>query len=205
MTDDDRYGSLFREAIGLLPGGQPDPVRARTAAVTRRRHRVHAAAAATVAAGLAVLLVAALSWSGQTIGVPAAPAGDPTASRTCPALIPGTSNATVDYADAFRWDSHLYVVSDTLNSDPTYRALGPQVTTITCSIRELTADNGNQVQDGPWPDGTATFLPTGTPVLTVQGVEPRCELAVRTTDRDHDTAALKIFIAVQEPGWEPLC
>lgn len=98
-------------------------------------------------------------------------------THKCPPLLRGTSDANVDYADAFHWNGVSYwlvpraVVS--LNN------LGAQVTTIDCSIPELTAPNGFRVERDPWPDRTATFLPSGTPVFRIDHVKPTCQLAAK--------------------------
>ena len=52
--------------------------------------------------------------------------------------------------------------------------------TIDCSIAELTAPNRLGVELGvSWPDRTATFLPSGTPVYRVDQRKSTCQLAVR--------------------------
>jgi len=207
MTDEDKLGRLYRTAISQLPGGRLDPALARATVSARRRHRARAAATAAVAASLTVLVVATSPWWKQpsTTAVPAG-GSEPTRSATCPAVLPGTSNAAADYAELLRWNDQTYITSN--NLDVLQRGpgkLGPKVTTITCSIAELTAANRNLVADGPWPNGTATFLPAGTAVFAIQGIDTRCQLGVRDATRDQDDNPAKIFTAVHEPDWEPIC
>ena len=82
--------------------------------------------------------------------------------------------------DAFWWSGVSYVW--TRRYVPLSR-VGPEVTTIDCSVAELTAPNHLQVEAGPWPDRTSTFLPSGTPIYRIAAVRPTCQLAVRVDDR----------------------
>ncbi len=205
--DDEQLGRLYRAAISQLPGGRPDPALARaTAGIRRRNQRRVAGAIAAAAAMVIVLVVVTPPWSerAETTAVPAG-GGEPTASATCPALLPGTSNAAADYVESFRWNDQTYITSDNLTARREPGKLGRPVTKVTCSISELTADNGNLVANGPWPNGTATFLPTGTQVFAIQGVQTRCELGVRDSTNDKNDNAVKLFVAVREPDWEPVC
>ena len=98
-------------------------------------------------------------------------------THRCPPLVIGTRDARDDYADAFTWGGVSYWrVADRVVSK---QALGPQATTIDCSIPELTASNGFQVDRGPWPDRTATGMASGTPVYRIDDVKPTCQLAVK--------------------------
>lgn len=202
MTDhgEDRFTQLYRSVIDELPGGRPDPVAARSAAGVQRRNRRLTAAGLVVAAVATVVLVVnpTVFRGGDVTAVPAA-GGTP---AVCPALRPGTDNAAADYADAFYWDGRTYLSGDMFSIGPKHYEPGTQVATVTCSIRDLTAVNRNLVADLPWPDGTATYLATGTPVFAVDGTTTSCALAVK------DTAAankIEVFVAVDEPSWRLSC
>ena len=101
--------------------------------------------------------------------------GDRHDAGQCPPLRPGTNNAAADYQDMLVWHGATYVVDHDASDQV---GIGTQVTTVGCSIAELTRTNHQLVGPLPWPDRTATFLPSGTPVFSVQGVRTACELAV---------------------------
>ncbi|WP_375431590.1 hypothetical protein [uncultured Friedmanniella sp.] len=202
--DDEQLGRLYRTAISQLPGGRPDATLARATARTRQRTRRRAAGGIVAVVTVTVLVAVTSPWfeGAGTVAVPASGGGP--APSVCPALRPGTSNATADYVETFRWNDQTYITSNNLAEPRKAGKLGRPVTTVTCSIAELTADNGNLVENGPWPNGTATFLPTGTQVYAIQGVPTRCELGVRDTSNTAD-GSVKLFVAVRQPDWKPLC
>jgi len=92
----------------------------------------------------------------------------------CPPLLKGTTNAAADYADILLWRGTTYGGADQL-VEPS--RLGAQVTTVDCSIAELTSVNHNLVGSLPWPDRTATFLPSGAPVFAIRAVDSGCRVS----------------------------
>jgi hypothetical protein len=97
-------------------------------------------------------------------------------SHACPPL-QRDAPSSPDYADAFQWKGVSYWVTRAVVPA---RNLGAEVTTIDCSIAELTAPNGLGVELGvSWPDRTSTFLPSGTPVYRIDRQQATCLLAVR--------------------------
>ena len=119
-------------------------------------------------------------------GAPGETAAAPTVLRPgCPAVVPGSSSALDDYADLFVWQGRSYVSADGVPPEP--GAVSPvpdplrpggQVTAIGCSLTDQASTGGQHIAPGPWPDGTATGLTTGTAVHAVRGVDPGCVLAV---------------------------
>jgi hypothetical protein len=167
----------------------------RTATMAGRRgpDRVGVASLAT---GLALLVLGG-TWAAV---VPTAEPAAPIVLRAgCPAVLPGTSSALDDYADLVVWQGRSYLQA----ADPPGPAglrLGPVVTTVGCSLADPSATEGQRVAPGPWPDGTATGLPTGTRIHAVRGRDPSCLLAVA---RDPEVVA---YVAVDLAGdGGPLC
>lgn len=93
----------------------------------------------------------------------------PTASAT-----PGAAVA-IDWVPLVVWNGHDY---SWWNVGPTAPRLGAEVTTIACTIGNISDKAGAGVPR-PWPDRTATLLPVGTPVYAVQGYSTSCALASR--------------------------
>jgi hypothetical protein len=102
----------------------------------------------------------------------------------CPALVPGSNNSATDYFDLFVWNDLLYVNVAWLENAPSH---GRQLTTVGCSVAELTAENRLNVEDTPWPDRTATFLSSGSPVFVLRGFNHRSRVAV------HDGLDWKVY------------
>jgi hypothetical protein len=75
--------------------------------------------------------------------------------------------------------------------------LGTQLTTVGCSITELTWKTGKRVAPGPWPDRTATGLPSGTAVVTARGMGTECRLAVPVD------GVTNIYVALDQQTGEP--
>jgi hypothetical protein len=100
-------------------------------------------------------------------------------SHVCPAVLRGRAND--DYADVFFWNGVSYMLA-ARRVVPASR-LGPQVTTIDCNINDLTAHGVHVDPGASWPDGTATGLPSGTPVFRLDQVRTTCQLAVRVDGR----------------------
>ena len=137
-----------------------------------------------VGLAIAVVAVAAIAhWTGSRPRTVAA--------GGCPA-VHGGSNGQDDYADSFRWNGVEYW---NLGDSAKSVHLGTQLTTVGCSITELTARTGKRIAPGPWPDRTATGLPSGTAVFTVRGMGTECRLAVPVG------GVTKVYVAVdQETG-----
>ena len=53
--------------------------------------------------------------------------------------------------------------------------LGESVFTVTCTIYEISKGGTHRVST-PWPSGTATFAPVGTPLRVIEGQDPACYL-----------------------------
>ena len=98
------------------------------------------------------------------------------AGYRCPLLTGGTD--TADYADVFEWDGIDYVRWAT-DSQATPPPLGRQLTTVGCSVHVLTAEFQFKLAAGPWPDRSASFLPSGAPVYAIRGVPSRCRIVAR--------------------------
>lgn len=110
---------------------------------------------------------------------------DPTGyalKHSCPPLLRGFPSGVDDYVDAFQWSGLTYVVIP--HRVVAMNALGPQVTTIDCSVDELRARTHQRVEPGaPWPDRTSTYIPSGTAVYRLDQVPQTCQLAVRVDGR----------------------
>ena len=105
----------------------------------------------------------------------------------CPPLVSrDTEYALMDYFDVLIWNGVGYISKEDIGVDapPPH---GKQLTTVGCSIAELTADNDLTVQTYPWPDRTAMFLRSGSPVFAIDGVDPKCRVVVH--DRSWKTYA----------------
>lgn len=77
---------------------------------------------------------------------------------SCPALLPGTSNATDDYGDTVESAGQTWWRTEgRTTAEPSL-----QVGVVTCSISEMPNENGWKVAQDDWADGVATVLPSGT-------------------------------------------
>jgi hypothetical protein len=157
----------------------------------------------SLAAGLVLLAVAAV-WAGVDDPAPAAPR---VLQAGCPAVLPGTSNALDDYADLVVWQGRSYLTADGVPGEPAAHSpvpatlrRGPAVTTVGCSLGDASVTDGQRLAPGPWPDGTATGLPSGTTLFALRGADPACVLGA---ERDSEVVA---YVAVDLEGdWTPLC
>lgn len=128
-----------------------------------------------------------------------------TVKAGCPRVLPGTSNANEDFFDEFVWQARIYVevgsASPPRRGLPAPLRLGQRVTTVTCGLNDPPmAGVGKRLEPLPWPDGTATGLPTGTPIYAVQTVAPSCLLAVEQARK------VTPYVAVDLEGdGNPLC
>ena len=159
----------------------------------------------SILAGLALLVVAAV-WAG--VAEEGEEPGPPTVLRAgCPAVLPGTSNALDDYADMVVWQGRSYLQAGQVPQEPTADSpvpatlrLGAVVTTVDCSLTDRSVADGQRLAPGPWPDRTATVLPSGTTLSAVRGADPACVLGTR---RGADVVA---YVAIDLDGdWSPLC
>ncbi len=122
-------------------------------------------------------------------------------------MLPRTSNALDDYADLLVWQRRTYVAADQMPEEPTKVSPVPdrirldrKVTAIGCSLSDPAATGGRRIAPGPWPDGTATALASGTAVYAVGGIDSACVLA---SERETEVVA---YVAVDIDGdWSPLC
>ncbi|MGI3780474.1 MAG: hypothetical protein ACRYG2_06810 [Janthinobacterium lividum] len=76
----------------------------------------------------------------------------------CPALLTNTSDAAQDFADVVTWDGRTFVRAEERPS----RVLSDVAGVVGCSVGEMDNPKGWGLAPGPWPDGTATGLPSGT-------------------------------------------
>lgn len=100
-------------------------------------------------------------------------------AKACPTgpLLPGGANAVIDWVDFLRFNGRDYISGLDEQANPlTLRTsqLGRVVTRIRCS---LTENNDYRHAAPPFVDGTASLLPSGTPVYEVRGYSVRCRLA----------------------------
>lgn len=96
----------------------------------------------------------------------------------CPALLPGTSDATDDYGDVVEWRGQ------TLWRSEQRTTAGEQVGVVGCSVTSMPNPDGLRVSQLPWPDGTATVLDRGTTLHLPQEDRGGPALVARTADGD---------------------
>lgn len=115
----------------------------------------------------------------------------------CPPLQQGTTGAA-DYSDIFIWKGLTYMAR---GQGGEAVELGVHIGTIGCSIAELTATRRELVAPPPWPDRTATLLPSRTPVFVIRSVSPGCQLAVRIEE------VTRVYTAIDPNSVqaEPIC
>ena len=143
---------------------------------------------ASVLVGLVIALVAVVAIAHSTGSRPRT-----VAAGRCRA-VQKDFNGVDDYTDSFLWHGVDYW---NLGDSAKPVRLGPVVTTVGCSIAELTENTGNRVAPGPWPDRTATGLASGTAVFAIRGVGSECRLAVPID------GVTKIYVAIDEHTVEP--
>jgi hypothetical protein len=96
----------------------------------------------------------------------------------CPqgTLLGGGQAQMVDYVDFLVFRGHQYLAGGLGGSPvPVPRRLGAVVGHVRCSLLNAPTNRGVP----PQPDGTAAFLPVGTPLYAVPGLPVGCELAAR--------------------------
>lgn len=175
MTERD-LASLLKQAADQPPGALDTDQLIRRAGAQRRRQGM--------VAGLVGLVVLAVVGVGvnqlqRPVGDGAATGGARGSVTDCPPVIKDR-NVAVDYVDLVIWSGLQYMSFAEPTSEPT---LGEPVTTVGCSVVEITEGGRWHVGPMPWPDRTATFLPSGTQLYAVQGVEPGCQLAAERDGR----------------------
>ncbi|WP_342372377.1 hypothetical protein PCC79_15660 [Propioniciclava soli] len=106
--------------------------------------------------------------------------GDTGASEpvACPTAGPPVGGI-VNFVAVLDWDGRTYAWA----ADEPVAGLGAVLGEVRCSIIEISED-GTRTVPGPWPDGTATFLPVGATIHEVPGFDPRCAVGVRFNDAD---------------------
>lgn len=144
-------------------------------------------------------LAAAVAGCGTARPGPAGPGPSPVrhsaATPACPKgspLPPGEGNA-VDYVDFFEYHSRFYLVAPAGNTGPV--SLGSVVTRVRCTLTTAS----DRRQPPPVVDGTAAFLPAGTPVYAVAGYSPRCRLAAYLGGRLHVYLAQRRGVRLPTP------
>jgi hypothetical protein len=124
----------------------------------------------------------------------------------CPAVMPGTSNATEDFADMLVWEARTYISTDAgvlpAGSSPGPARPGSEVGEVTCSMVDGPLSGvSERLVNLPWPDGTATALSQGTAIYAVRGMPTKCVLAA------HRDGSLVTYVAIDinDRSWPPLC
>jgi hypothetical protein len=121
----------------------------------------------------------------------------------CPAVMPGTKNATEDFADMLVWQARTYIGTDAgvlpAGSSPGPARPGSEVGEVTCST--VDGPLSERLVNLPWPDGTATALSQGTAIYAVRGMPTKCVLAA------HRDGSLVTYVAIDtnDSSWPPLC
>ena len=105
----------------------------------------------------------------------------------CPALLPGTSDATDDYGDVVRWSGRTW-----WRTEGRTKADTNLVGVVTCSLGDLPNENGWRIAP-EWSDGVATVLPRGTELHTASEDRAREALVARTSGGD-------VLYCPDEPG-----
>jgi hypothetical protein len=157
----------------------------------RRRRALHRVAPAGAAVAVLAVVGGAIWASGHSPGgaggtsviattpTPTSPPTQPNAG--CPKTKPTTNVTMIDWVDFVQLNGRQFLSASMLPSKPARHAatsadLGPEVTQVTCSISDLTADHDREI-DGGFLDGNAAFLPKGTPLYEVRGYDPGCRVA----------------------------
>lgn len=205
MTHDDLRDLL--DASAGTPPRDLDPDALLATAGRRRTARLGAglvAGAAVVLAGVLVLpnLLPAPQRATPAAPPPATVAASPTVEPGCPepSPVPGGGAVAIDYVDVLHWGGRSYLALG--GDDIGVRALGDVVGVVRCSIDEI-GEGGSVPVPAPWPDGTATFVPAGTPIRVVAGQDDRCYLATAAHGGMKVFAALDADADVATP--EPAC
>jgi hypothetical protein len=144
------------------------------------------------------------------VGATGCGASEPRSPRTvtasCPAVMPGTSNANEDFADMLVWGTRAYISTDAgvlpPASSPGPLRAGSEVGRVTCSLVDgPLAGVRERVANLPWPDGTATGLSQGAAIYAVRGKPTECVLAARR----HGSLVSYVAIDTSDNSWPPLC
>lgn len=99
-----------------------------------------------------------------------------TASACTDTQAGGTSTVMIDWIDFLRLDGIEYVADlEGRVPDVPARRLGPLVGRVECQLSVLRFSR----PPGPAVDGDAAFLPVGTEVHAITGIEPRCRVAAK--------------------------
>lgn len=136
---------------------------------------------AAVAAGLPVLAAAGFAGAvrldavDRPPGWPAALSPPAVDARGCPT---GEGDAITDWVAFLRFGGRSYLArlpgeeGETVPRDGTAGVIGK----ITCSLPST--GTGDIVSTDSYPDGTAPFVPVGTPIHAVAGLPPECAVAL---------------------------
>lgn len=96
----------------------------------------------------------------------------------CPALLPGTSNATEDFGDVVAWQGQVLWRTEERTG------AGEQVGVVGCTVVSMPNPDGLRVAPLPWLDGTSTVLPRGTTLHQPREARSGPALVARTSDGD---------------------
>jgi hypothetical protein len=138
-----------------------------------------------VAVGGALGAAVLLSGCASTVGVdagqvnPATGAGSSVPARVCPPAwshAPGQGVA-VDYVDSVRLTGHDFIYESAADPAAPHPVPGAPVGRVQCRITAYQVDPAYRLQDGD-----ATFLPVGTTLYAVVGLDPAQVVAVRAAD-----------------------
>ncbi len=154
------------------------------------------------AAGLALVMClgAGLAACGTASAQPAAAVGSPRHGAVsgqpgagCPQgrLLPAGQAEAIDYVDFLRYNGRSY---DAGRQRVPASQLGETVTHVRCS---LVAKEDQRRGPPPIINGTASFLPVGTPVYQVHGYPPACRLAA------YLHGSLHLYLARAQPNAHP--
>ena len=144
---------------------------------------------------VAVLLTACGSGSrpvvaGVVTDTPVASSrGSSTASACTDTATGGTSTVMIDWIDFVRLDGVEYVADlDGRAADVPARRLGLVVGHVECQLSVLRFLQ----PPGPAVDGDAAFLPVGTAVRAIAGIDPRCRVAAQVD------GSVRVYLAQRE-------
>lgn len=152
----------------------------------QRNKRLAGLTASMVVAVVAVILAAQIFPTGRegrpvnaaaSTVVPSSPQLSPgpseTDSPTCPAPTPtGEVRELLLYTRMVVWKGATYDLVEEPGSPADRLGVVP------CNIAEI-QDRAQAVWNGPWPDGSSTFVTVGSPIHAQKGEDPACALTVQ--------------------------
>lgn len=186
-----RLSALLHEAVPPAPR-----VLSADAVIENARRRRVSHLIAPIAAAAAVVMIAVVGYAvlagmrgdqrPTALSGPARPRPPATSSATardgtgCPKTraLPAGTGIAIDYVDFLYMYRRIYVASPPgTRVSPRARArLGTPVGVVTCTIGKLS--DGRREIVGPYLEGNAAVLPTGTPIYGLRAYPAACRLAV---------------------------